>query len=158
MRYNVIFDTENHTELVSQYWTLSEAMDNAMIDARNYNNGDDNGTVSIVHHIDGSWFVGEVSEVNSDTDNMIDTVIEKISTLGAVSNGGYGYIQMNGKSIRIKDHTHSPRNGKCDVNVVIANKDATFNRFLGAREDLRFGSDDSLDLIIDEILYLVNQD
>ncbi len=55
-------------------------------------------------------------------------------------------------SIRIADHTHNPRNGKNDLNVLIANKDATKKRFFTANTQLSYTSEDDADDIVDDIL------
>lgn len=62
------------------------------------------------------------------------------------------YVKYDYITIRIADHTHNPRNGRNDINVVISNDDKTKNRFFTARTDLHYNSDDDANDIIYDIL------
>jgi len=155
MRYVVILSTDTHDEVVGKYWLLSAARANAMADARAVAE-DDNYNVIIRHHMGEEYYVGEIGKRNNATDKMIDDVIDALKMNGGVSNG-YGYITMNGITIRVKDHTHNPARGKCDVSVVIANKDATANKYVEAREDLRYNEDDDIHEIVSDILARVSE-
>lgn len=111
--------------------------------------------------------LGETSRLNTESDELINNVqIELARRLGIKYFGKYQdvFVDEDGimygmpdegrerKRIRIADHTHSPHNGRCDLNVVIAERDATAQRFNSAREDLRYDHNDSSDHIINEIL------
>lgn len=155
MRYQVYFETPDNKELVSEYWTLAEALDKGPTDAKLYNSGEEEGWCVIQHHVEGEWYAEEIEEVNTSTDALIEAVINRLNQMGATSGGGYGYLVLDGKTIRVKDHTHNTRNGKCDINVVIANEDATAGVFVEAKEDLRYNGSSSVDQIIEDILLLI---
>jgi len=63
------------------------------------------------------------------------------------------YEKYTPVTIRIGDHTHNPRNGRNDLNVLIVNDDKTKQRFFTARTDLKYNSDDVDDIINDIINY-----
>lgn len=103
-----------------------------------------------------SFDIGYITKVNEDSNRLIDDVMLEIaSRLGRKF--FYKYDTINGKSIRIADHTHNPRNGKCDLNVVIAEKDATANCFFYAKEDLIFDDSHTAEEIVDSILYEIDE-
>jgi hypothetical protein len=55
-------------------------------------------------------------------------------------------------TIRIANHTHNPRNGANDLNVLIVNDDKTLNRFRFARTDLRYDGSVDVDEIVNDII------
>ena len=62
------------------------------------------------------------------------------------------YIEYESITIRIADHTHNPRNGANDLNVLIVNDDKTLNMFRFARTDLRYDGSVSVDEIVNDII------
>src|SRR5678810_131990 len=66
----------------------------------------------------------ELDRLNEKSDELINDVMQELaSRLNKNYFKKYDFIK--GKSIRIANHTHNPMNGKCDINVVIAEKDLT---------------------------------
>lgn len=99
--------------------------------------------------------LGELDRLNEKSDELINDVMQELaSRLNRSHFKKYDFI--NGKSIRIANHTHNPRNGKCDINVVIAEKDLTKNRFFTAVEDLTFDNNATVDEIVEAILEEAN--
>lgn len=124
--------------------------------------------------------VKDIGRVNDSTNDMIDEVIGKLNKHFGVdlNNGFYKYTRLyidhdgnltfdtdNGLepddekfedyeivNIRIGNHTHNPRNGKNDLNVIIAEEDKTSNRFLGAKTQLVYGLDDNVEDIVHDII------
>lgn len=93
----------------------------------------------------------ELSQVNSESDNLIDEVMAELAhRLGRRYFKKYDNI--NGRSIRIANHTHNPMNGKCDINVVIAEQDKTQGKFATAIEDLVFCNNAKVNDIVEAIL------
>ena len=99
-----------------------------------------------------------IYDVQKDLGNRFNTKIGKYSSVYVDKNGnitGDQYDENDNEnrevSIRIADHTHNPRNGRPDVTIVIANKNATAGKFAGASTDLSFDEDSSSDEIADEI-------
>lgn len=108
---------------------------------------------------------------NTDTDQLIWDVQKQLENEFDVNIGKYSKLYVNEKgeltsemysdfddeienipiSIRIADHTHNPSNGPNDLNILIADTDHTASRFIGARTDLRFNSENSVNEIVDEI-------
>jgi len=106
---------------------------------------------------------------NKYTDKLIWDVEDEIERRFGVKVGKYSsfYVNREGNitdayedeqgrenlsvTMRISDHTHNPANGKDDLNVLIADKDATSRRFFTSTEDLVFNSDYTADEIVDEI-------
>ena len=62
------------------------------------------------------------------------------------------FIEYEPITIRIADHTHNPRNGSNDLNVLIVNDDKTSNKFRFARTDLRYDGDSDIDEIVSDII------
>lgn len=93
----------------------------------------------------------EIDRLNEKSDNLINEVM---STLAFIlkRNRFKKYDFINGKSIRIANHTHNPMNGKCDINVVIAEEDLTRSRFFTASEDLVFCNNATVNEIVEAIL------
>ena len=97
----------------------------------------------------------EIDRLNEKSDKLIDEVMQELaSRLNKNYFKKYDYI--NGKSIRIANHTHNPMNGKCDINVVIAEKDLTRSRFFTAVEDLVFDNNATVNEIVEAILEEAN--
>jgi len=117
---------------------------------------------------------------NKSTDDMIDNVIDKLNDyFGRSYKNGFSkytnlyrddndnitfdsdngedynspnYIEYEPITIRIADHTHNPKNGLNDLNVLIVNDDKTKDKYLGARTDLKYDSVDDVDSIVDDII------
>lgn len=99
--------------------------------------------------------LGELDRLNEKSDELINDVMQELaSRLNRSHFKKYDFI--NGKSIRIANHTHNPMNGKCDINVVIAEKDLTRNRFFTAVEDLVFDNNSTVSEIVEAILEEAN--
>lgn len=99
--------------------------------------------------------IASITRVNEESDKLIDLVKSELAKkLGR--RFFRKYDQVNGKTIRIADHTHNPRNGKCDLNVIIAEQDATRNRFFTAREDLVYDENSDVETIVNDILIELN--
>jgi len=97
----------------------------------------------------------EIDRLNEKSDELINDVMQELAfKLNRRCFKKYDYI--NGKSIRIANHTHNPMNGKCDINVVIAEKDLTRNRFFTAVEDLVFDNNSTVSEIVETILEEAN--
>ena len=97
----------------------------------------------------------EIDRLNEKSDELINEVMQELaSRLKKKYFKKYDFI--NGKSIRIANHTHNPMNGKCDINVVIAEKDLTRNRFFTAVEDLVFDNNATVNEIVEAILEEAN--
>jgi hypothetical protein len=122
--------------------------------------------------------VREIPYENYSTDKIIELVIDKLNDYFGVrdrfskyttlykddednltfeSDNGLDYDDLEYKeyeqvTIRIADHTHNPRNGFNDLNVLISNKDYTANKFFTASSDLRYNEDDDPDEIVDDIV------
>ena len=97
----------------------------------------------------------EIDRLNEKSDELIDDVMQELaSRLKKKYFKKYDFI--NGKSIRIANHTHNPMNGKCDINVVIAEKDLTRSRFFTAVEDLVFDNNATVNEIVEAILEEAN--
>lgn len=122
----------------------------------------------------------DIDAKNKSTDDLIDEVISelnirfgrswnnifsKYTRLYKDSDGNLTFDSDNGLDyddedyeeyesvdIRIANHTHNPNNGPNDLNVLITNDDKTGNRFMTARTDLEFNSDNSVDEIVDSII------
>ena len=93
----------------------------------------------------------EIDKLNEKSDKIINDVKQELaSRLNKDYFKKYDFI--NGKSIRIANHTHNPMNGKCDINVVIAEKDLTRSRFATAIEDLVFCNNATVSEIVEAIL------
>ena len=93
----------------------------------------------------------EIDRLNEKSDELINDVMQELaSRLNKNYFKKYDYI--NGKSIRIANHTHNPMNGKCDINVVIAEKDLTRSIFATASEDLVFCNNATVNEIVEAIL------
>jgi len=99
--------------------------------------------------------LGEIDRLNEKSDKLIDEVMQELA-FRLNKNYFKKYDFINGKSIRIANHTHNPRNGKCDINVVIAEKDLTRNRFFTAVEDLVFDNNATVNEIVEAILEEAN--
>lgn len=97
----------------------------------------------------------ELDRLNEKSDELINDVMQE---LACRLNKNYfkKYDYINGKSIRIANHTHNPMNGKCDINVVIAEKDLTRSRFFTAVEDLVFDNNATVSEIVETILEEAN--
>ena len=97
----------------------------------------------------------EIDRLNEKSDELINDVMQE---LACRLNKNYfkKYDYINGKSIRIANHTHNPMNGKCDINVVVAEKDLTRSRFLTAVEDLVFDNNATVNEIVEAILEEAN--
>ncbi len=132
-----------------EYITLEElATEIDADDLMNYI--DDEGIDAVEESI-----LGELDRLNEKSDELINDVMQELaSRLNRSHFKKYDFI--NGKSIRIANHTHNPRNGKCDINVVIAEKDLTRNRFFTAVEDLVFDNNSTVSEIVEAILEEAN--
>ena len=97
----------------------------------------------------------EIDRLNEKSDELINDVMQE---LACRLNRNYfkKYDYINGKSIRIANHTHNPMNGKCDINVVVAEKDLTRSRFFTAVEDLVFDNNATVNEIVEAILEEAN--
>jgi hypothetical protein len=97
----------------------------------------------------------EIERLNEKSDELINDVMQELASR---LNKNYfkKYDFINGKSIRIANHTHNPMNGKCDINVVIAEKDLTRSRFATAVEDLTFDNNATVSEIVEAILLEAN--
>ena len=97
----------------------------------------------------------EIDRLNEKSDELINDVMQE---LACRLNRNYfkKYDYINGKSIRIANHTHNPMNGKCDINVVVAEKDLTRSRFFTAVEDLVFDVNATVNEIVEAILEEAN--
>ncbi len=97
----------------------------------------------------------EIDRLNEKSDELINDVMQE---LACRLNKNYfkKYDYINGKSIRIANHTHNPMNGKCDINVVVAEKDLTRSRFFTAVEDLVFDNNATVNEIVEAILEEAN--
>ena len=97
----------------------------------------------------------EIDRLNEKSDELINDVMQELAfRLKKKYFKKYDFI--NGKSIRIANHTHNPMNGKCDINVVIAEKDLTRSRFFTAVEDLVFDNNATVSEIVEAILEEAN--
>jgi hypothetical protein len=97
----------------------------------------------------------EIDRLNEKSDELINDVMQELAyRLNKNYFKKYDYI--NGKSIRIANHTHNPMNGKCDINVVVAEKDLTRSRFFTAVEDLVFDNNATVNEIVEAILEEAN--
>ena len=97
----------------------------------------------------------EIDRLNEKSNELINDVMQELASR---LNKNYfkKYDFINGKSIRIANHTHNPMNGKCDINVVIAEKDLTRRRFFSAVEDLTFDNNATVNEIVEAILLEAN--
>jgi hypothetical protein len=97
----------------------------------------------------------EIDRLNEKSNELINDVMQELASR---LNKNYfkKYDFINGKSIRIANHTHNPMNGKCDINVVIAEKDLTRSRFATAVEDLTFDNNATVSEIVEAILLEAN--
>ena len=97
----------------------------------------------------------EIDRLNEKSNELINDVMQELASR---LNKNYfkKYDFINGKSIRIANHTHNPMNGKCDINVVIAEKDLTRSRFATAVEDLIFDNNATVSEIVEAILLEAN--
>lgn len=97
----------------------------------------------------------EIDRLNEKSDDLINDVMQELASR---LNKNYfkKYDFINGKSIRIANHTHNPMNGKCDINVVIAEKDPTRSKFVTAIEDLVFCNNATVSEIVEAILEEAN--
>ena len=93
----------------------------------------------------------EIDRLNEKSDELINDVMQELA-YRLDRNYFKKYDFINGKSIRIANHTHNPMNGKCDINVVIAEKDLTRRRFFTALEDLVFCNNATVNEIVEAIL------
>ena len=97
----------------------------------------------------------EIDRLNEKSDNLINEVMQELA-FRLNKNYFNKYDFINGKSIRIANHTHNPMNGKCDINVVIAEKDLTRSIFATASEDLVFCNNATVNEIVEAILEEAN--
>ena len=97
----------------------------------------------------------EIDRLNEKSDDLINDVMQELA-FRLNKNYFKKYDYINGKSIRIANHTHNPMNGKCDINVVIAEKDLTRSIFATAREDLVFCNNATVSEIVEAILEEAN--
>lgn len=93
----------------------------------------------------------EIERLNEKSDELINDVMQELA-YRLDRNYFKKYDFINGKSIRIANHTHNPMNGKCDINVVIAEKDLTRAKFATASEDLVFCNNATVNEIVEAIL------
>ena len=97
----------------------------------------------------------EIDRLNEKSDELINDVMQELAFRLKKK-----YFKtsdfINGKSLRIANHTHNPMNGKCDINVVIAEKDLTRSRFFTAVEDLVFDNNATVSEIVEAILEEAN--
>ena len=93
----------------------------------------------------------EIDRLNEKSDNLINDVMQELA-FRLNKNYFKKYDFINGKSIRIANHTHNPMNGKCDINVVIAERDLTRSKFATASEDLVFNNNATVNEIVEAIL------
>ena len=61
-------------------------------------------------------------------------------------------IEYEMVTIRIANHTHNPRNGTNDLNVMVANNDKTSDKFFTARTDLNYNRNSDIDEIVNDII------
>ena len=93
----------------------------------------------------------ELDRLNKKSDELINEVMQELAYRLDRSNfKKYDFI--NGMSTRIANHTHNPSRGKCDINVMIAEKDATAKKFAYASQDLVFNHTNTVDEIVEAIL------
>ena len=93
----------------------------------------------------------EFDRLNKKSDELINEVMVELAYRLDRSNfKKYDFI--NGMSTRIANHTHNPSRGKCDVNVMIAEQDATGKKFAYASQDLVFNHTNTVDEIVEAIL------
>ena len=97
----------------------------------------------------------ELDRLNEKSDELINDVMQELA-FRLNKNYFKKYDYINGKSIRIANHTHNPMNGKCDINVVIAEKDLTRSIFATASEDLVFCNNATVNEIVEAILEEAN--
>ena len=97
----------------------------------------------------------EIDRLNKKSDELINDVMQELA-YRLNKNYFKKYDFINGKSIRIANHTHNPMNGKCDINVVIAEKDLTRSIFATATEDLVFCNNATVNEIVEAILEEAN--
>ncbi len=97
----------------------------------------------------------ELDRLNEKSDELINDVMQELA-FRLNKNYFKKYDFINGKSIRIANHTHNPMNGKCDINVVIAEKDLTRSIFATASEDLVFCNNATANEVVEAILEEVN--
>ena len=92
----------------------------------------------------------ELDRVNQKSDELINDVMYYLAAkLKRTHFKKYDFI--NGKSIRIANHTHNPMNGTCDINVVIAEQDQTRGIFRTASNDLFFNNNAKVEDIVESI-------
>lgn len=111
--------------------------------------------------------LGVIPKVNEESDNLLDRVQRDLATALSlnyfakyqtvwIDNEGnmYGRYAEGSvlKQIRIADHTHNPANGRSDLTVVIAEKNATAGRFQGARTNLIYDEDADPEQIVSDII------
>ncbi len=97
----------------------------------------------------------EFDRLNKKSDELINEVMAELARrLNRNYFNKYDFI--NGMSTRIANHTHNPSRGKCDVNVMIAEKDATAKKFAYAAQDLVFNHTNTVDEIVEAILNITN--
>lgn len=100
-------------------------------------------------------FLGSIPAVNEKTDQLIEEVRREIAV--RLNRRWFKkYDEIDGVTTRLADHTHNPLNGRNDVNLVIAEKDMTADKFVGARTDLFFNNDSSVKEIVDEFFEIVD--
>lgn len=100
-------------------------------------------------HFDRTWRNGFSKYTTLYKDGHGNLTFDDDNGLEYDDPGHVGYEQVN---IRIADHTHNPRNGSNDLNVLICNKNATSGRFYGARTDLNYDEDSDIDDIVNDII------
>ena len=97
----------------------------------------------------------KIDRLNEKSDSLINEVMQELA-FRLNKNYFKKYDFINGKSIRIANHTHNPMNGKCDINVVIAEKDLTRGIFATATENLVFCNNATVNEIVEAILEEAN--
>lgn len=97
----------------------------------------------------------EIDSLNEKTDVLINDVMQELA-YRFNKNNFKKYDFINGKSIRIANHTHNPMNGTCDINVVIAEQDQTINKFRTASTDVFFTHENTVEEIVTEIMNIAN--
>lgn len=95
-----------------------------------------------------------IGGINEKTEGLIYELHTRLSEVFGKYIGKYSSIELDGetRTMRIADHTHNPRNGKCDINIVICNKNATQHRFITAKEDLIYNEDATVEEIMEDIM------
>lgn len=130
--------------------------------------------------------VREIQRVNADSDfimrKVMDLLGHKLGYNSSARKYQDAFVSENGRlssnpsgpngqdrrrvTIRIADHTHNPRNGHNDLNVVISNHDATEDHFDTATTHLRYNTedieegeeDDFVEEIVEDILSYFKDD